>query len=109
MKATLTSESYRIGQMIVKFFTLSQPVSLTKHSQKFSEIQLSYDMDKNSCLVEPAGDDFDDECLLGTTYFLDRDLYNPLLLSTDCYVIRQYLDMYKNLEIEADSGVFEEY
>lgn len=112
MKATLTSESYRTGQMIVKFFILSQQASLPGHSQKFSELQLSYDMDKNSCLIEPVIDDDltdDEDCMLGTTYFLDTDQHDPLMLSTDRYVIRKYLDMYKKLEIEADSSVFEEY
>ncbi|NBW38607.1 MAG: hypothetical protein EBR30_27030 [Cytophagia bacterium] len=66
-------------------------------------------MDKNTCLIEPSGDDFTDESLLGITYFLDSDIHNPLMLSTDRYVIRQYLNMCNKLEVEADSNVFEEY
>lgn len=110
MKATLTSESYRTGPMIIKFFKLSQPVLLPACTEPVSELQLNYNYDTKTCSIHSVNSDAD-ENFSESIYTLDPEKDDVFSEKTDKQLMLQFLNLstHKKFEIETDCSVFEEY
>lgn len=110
MKATLTSESYRTGPMIIKFFKLSQPVLLPACTEPVSELQLNYNYDSKTCCIQSINSDTD-ESISERVYTLDPERDDVFSEKTDKQLMLQFLNLstHKKFEIETDCSVFEEY
>jgi|688.fasta_scaffold1182365_1 hypothetical protein len=113
MKAILSSESYRTGQNVIKLYNFSDPVSYPGLDEKFESLELHYDTDKKTCTVSPLNftDPVTDEPNISVIFSIDLDSQNPLLTSTDKYIIKEFLGRsnYLKLQVESDSSIFEDY